>query len=718
MRPRYTLPLFYQLSLSLGIIVLLGIAATVLTSMWPNISLLIWLSLSILVSAGVLEWMRRTIVQPLHQINQQLTAFSKNTKNKDTVLTTVTTVQEFQQLQTSIEGLGQTLAQSRKTAKELSSNLKTTRAELQTYRVDLRNTRTELKDMRSDLAKEISSNLKTTRAEVQTYRVDLRNTRTELKDMRSDLKDSRHLAGDLFDEVRWRRIQAVEQEIRQLETNRGNTNAGTILFFNATSGPGRITFNATAGLLLSWMVRVAGHAVKHVVCNHGMVRCIQGTYLKDLDKPPPCERCFEIRSGLFPADLSLYLEPSDLATDGWMEQLQAMSLDDLVGFRYQDIELGALCLPAVRWALRRHDLTSFSPAHQVFADYVRSGIAMVERFEHIFSTESIQAVVAFNGTFFPEAILRALAQRHGIPVITYEVGFRSNSLFLSHEVATAYPIQVPADFVMTEAQTEELNQYLSQRMQGQFTMGGVSFWPEMLSIEPTLKSKIEQAKQVVLVFTNVIFDTSQIYANAIFDHMFDWLQETIALVSQSDEALVIVRAHPDEARGGRESQEPIATWIEQQGYGDRPNVVFIPPTEYVSSYELIRLCDFCVVYNSTIGIEATLLGKPVITGGHTRYDNQHITHSAANRQAFLALLQSFLAEGPPPLPPDWQQRAQRFMYYSLFKASLDLSAFVTTIPEQDFSIAAIRATDLQPNQSQEMQLIYDGIVADQPFHYP
>ena len=57
----------------------------------------------------------------------------------------------------------------------------------------------------------------------------------------------------------------------------------------------------------------------------------------------------------------------------------------------------------------------------------------------------------------------------------------------------------------------------------------------------------------------------------------------------------------------------------QPGATSLPNVVFIDSQEYISSYELIQRSKFVMVYNSSIGLEAALMGKPVLCGGQGRY---------------------------------------------------------------------------------------------------
>lgn len=511
-----------------------------------------------------------------------------------------------------------------------------------------------------------------------------------------------------------RQIQAIERQVQQIEECHDQNHLAPVLFFNATSGPGSMSFNSIAGLLVSWSLRVAGQKVMHLVCRRGMPKCIQGTNWRDLHQPMPCKQCFSLRSALFPRHLSRYIE-GDSEVQDELPGVDQRSLDDLAGFVYEGVDLGQLCLPSVGWALRRLHLSSIPEAQQLLWDYLQGGIRIVNAFQRLVEQNELHSVVAFNGTFFPEAIIRALALKRGLHVVTYEVGFRSSSLFLSHDIASDCPVRVPEDFQMDENQQAEFDRYLAKRMQGDFTMGGVRFWPEMKGISPELRHKVEAYRQVVTVFTNVVFDTSQTHANTIFESMFDWLDETMRLAATHLETLFIVRAHPDELRPGKESQEAVGQWLEARGHLGLPNLIFMAPTEYVSSYELIGLSHLCIVYNSTIGLEAVLLGTPVVTGAQAKYSGEKVTHAPSSREAYRDMVTSFLEGGVPSVPEAWQQRARRFMYYLLFRESLDLSMFIESTVS---SIKFTEALALHPDNSLEMSIIYDGIIKGKPFCYP
>ncbi len=100
------------------------------------------------------------------------------------------------------------------------------------------------------------------------------------------------------------------------------------------------------------------------------------------------------------------------------------------------------------------------------------------------------AAVIFNGIMYPEAAARWVARRAGhAGLIAHEVGFQRFSAFFTDGEATAYPIHIPRDFELTAAQNARLDAYLEKRFQGQFTMAGIQFWPEMRGLDEAFLDK-------------------------------------------------------------------------------------------------------------------------------------------------------------------------------------------------------------------------------------
>ena len=83
--------------------------------------------------------------------------------------------------------------------------------------------------------------------------------------------------------------------------------------------------------------------------------------------------------------------------------------------------------------------------------------------------------------------------------------------------------------------------------------------------------------------------------------------------------LFVIRAHPDEIRKGKESEETVTDWAQRNRLTLLHNILFIGPSQFISSYDLIRIAKFVMVYNSTIGLEAAAMGALVISGGASRF---------------------------------------------------------------------------------------------------
>jgi hypothetical protein len=187
------------------------------------------------------------------------------------------------------------------------------------------------------------------------------------------------------------------------------------------------------------------------------------------------------------------------------------------------VPLGSLCLPGLRWILRIHHMNDDESTRYLLREYILSAWNIAQKFSKFLDETKPRAVVLFNGQFYPEATARYLAQQRGLRVITHEVGLQPASAFFTDGEATAYPIHIPDEFELNHEQNAKLDAYLARRFQGDFTMAGIKFWADMKGLDESFLQKAAGFQQIVPIFTNVIFDTSQPHANTVFEDMFDWL---------------------------------------------------------------------------------------------------------------------------------------------------------------------------------------------------
>jgi len=447
-----------------------------------------------------------------------------------------------------------------------------------------------------------------------------------------------------------------------------------IAFFKASSGLDDLSWNSAFHLLASWGLRLQGIPVVYFACNHGMSRCVLGTDRDQPGKQPPCLSCtFQARTLYTGANTHWFTFKRNTQLE---TALTGLSLAQLMDFEWQNIPLGALVLPGLRWILRRHNLLDDDSTRYFLREYILSAYNVANKFEKFLDKTNPQTVVVFNGQFYPEATAKWVTRRRGLRVISHEVGLQPMTAFFTGGEATIYPIDIPDGFKLNEAQNARLDAYLEKRFQGNFSMAGVKFWPTMKRLDEQFLQKAAQFKQIVPVFTNVIFDTSQPHANTLFADMFVWLDLVLKSARSHPETLFVIRAHPDEARVGKASLETVAGWVERNGAAGLPNIIFVPPSEHLSSYELIKRSRFVMIYNSTIGLEATILGAAVLCAGKARFTQYPTVFFPASVTEYAETLEGFLGDGVIQVPAEFPRNARRFLHYQLFRTSLPFVEFL------------------------------------------
>ncbi len=478
------------------------------------------------------------------------------------------------------------------------------------------------------------------------------------------------------------KIASVARKVARKEPQ---SKGAPVVFFKASTGIDDLSWNSGFHLLVSWAFRLQGIPVVYFACDAGMSHCVLGTNRDNVQKEPPCRSCVYQSKTLYKNVETFKPSNPQTANVNWFnyqrdeklfEAITSLTVEEMMRFEWQGIPLGALCLPGLRWVMRVHHLNDDGSTRYLFKEYILSAWNVARKFSKLLDETNPRAVIVFNGQFFPEATARYIAQKRGIRVITHEVGLQPATAYFTQGEATAYPIAIPESFEMNAEQNAKLDAYLAKRFQGDFTMAGIKFWVDMKGLDESFLQKAAGFKQIVPVFTNVIFDTSQPHANTIFEDMFDWLDLVLEEIRVHPETLFVIRAHPDETRVRKASRETVAGWVEARHVTDLPNVVFVSPQETLSSYELILKSKFVMVYNSTIGLEASIMGAAVLCAGKARFTQYPTVFFPQTIEDVRRKMKEFLGADVIDAPVEFKRNARKFLYYQLFKTSLPFGEFL------------------------------------------
>jgi hypothetical protein len=124
-----------------------------------------------------------------------------------------------------------------------------------------------------------------------------------------------------------------------------------------------------------------------------------------------------------------------------------------------------------------------------------------------------------------------------------------------------------------------------------------------------------------------------------------------------------------------------------------------------------------MVYNSTVGLEASILGKPVLCAGKARYTQIPTVFFPGSQEAYEQQLDTFLAQDKIDHPESFVQNARRVLYSQLFRASIPFDDF---LQEDSVWQGYVQVKDFDPAllgsaQTDEMRLIVDGVLHGKPF---
>jgi len=525
----------------------------------------------------------------------------------------------------------------------------------------------------------------------------------------------------------------VTNVARQVVKREPEPKGQPVVFFKASTGIDDLSWNSGFHLLASWAFRLQGIPVVYFACNSGMSKCVLGTNRDNPHKDMPCKTCIQQSKVLYKdvetlkrsnvEDDALSLSKSQKSKVKWFsfdydselkEAIRDLDINHLSRFIFHEIPLGVLCLPGLRWVLRIHHLNDDENTRYLLREYIYSAWNVAQEFSKLLDQANPRAVVVFNGQFFPEATARYLAQKRGLRVITHEVGLQPATAYFTEGEATAYPINIPDEFELNDEQNAKLDAYLARRFQGDFTMAGVKFWADMKRLDESFLNKAKTFKQIVPVFTNVIFDTSQPHANTVFEDMFDWLDLVLEEIREQRDTLFVIRAHPDELRVRKSSRETVEGWVASRGVENEPNVIFVSPRESLSSYELIQKSKFVMVYNSTIGLEAAIMGAAVLCAGKARFTQYPTVFFPQTVEDVRSKMKEFLAADTINIPLQFRRNARQFLYYQLYKTSLPFGEFL----EPSVRTTQTRLKSFELNtllESDAVKVILDGVLNDRDF---
>ena len=236
------------------------------------------------------------------------------------------------------------------------------------------------------------------------------------------------------------------------------------------------------------------------------------------------------------------------------------------------------------------------------------------------SDPGIDTVIVLNGRFPHQRGALEAAYEYDRAVKHYEKGDKADTYwFESYSTLDRVRTQETVDFTLDHLATEEALE-LGREWMARRSSGGANIYARFFDDQSVVDSSM-RTRRVVGFFTS---SQDEFAALGPEWHVQEWLDQLLAFEValsriESEDVEVYLRVHPNFATKSLRSFRRERAAIEALG-SRHPELRIIWHDEQVNSYSLVSDTDVVVVWDSTIGLEASAYGKPVWELAASYYD--------------------------------------------------------------------------------------------------
>jgi len=354
------------------------------------------------------------------------------------------------------------------------------------------------------------------------------------------------------------------------------------------------------------------------------------------------------------------------------------SVQELKEFIFEDIRVG---LYAVSLTLRYHRIGSLDlgePQQRLMLiEQLASAMLYASAAQSIVRSIRPQMALYMDGVYTPEAEFVDACLANGVDAISWDMAHRSDTLMLKRyknwnserdrNSLSQKSWEILRDMPWSDRHREQLQQeiYDSYATGDWYNNSDTQFNKRLLDANTVNRELgLDARKKTAFIFLPILWDATLVGGIDLFRDYEEWLVETVRAACRNDRVKWVIKVHPAHVGKALDDGfhgEPAEVIALRQHIGELPpHISLIPADSPISTYSLFTKMDYCLTVRGTVGIEAAILGIPVLTAGTGRYDRRGFTYDSKTCEEFLVKV-SHIQE-IPRLSPAQQELAERFAY--------------------------------------------------------
>lgn len=292
------------------------------------------------------------------------------------------------------------------------------------------------------------------------------------------------------------------------------------------------------------------------------------------------------------------------------------------------------------WTLRGESIETGRDAYieRAVAQLTRTWVAVGRALRQ----QSWDAVLVPGGVYGSSGVWVEHCRQAGVRVCSYDSGGPGVTLLCADGIACQLQ-DIPRAFAALKqaGECEDTTRLIREAATAEMSRrrAGTDRFASQVTGSDGVDSRLEGA---VLIALNSSWDSAALGLHEIFDSSSQWLIETVRYILENSNTPVVVRQHPAERSEAARTTDDYRKLLHER-FGDHPRLHFIAAGERVNSYALLERVGPVVVYTSTIGTEAAMGGKVVITPSRSYYSDLGFVWKARTREEYYRHLENAIA---------------------------------------------------------------------------
>jgi hypothetical protein len=260
------------------------------------------------------------------------------------------------------------------------------------------------------------------------------------------------------------------------------------------------------------------------------------------------------------------------------------SLDD---GHYHGVDIDRYAVASTRKYLKRYSLDeSDADVQTIHGAFVSGGIRLAEACHTLLETHDIAAAVVNEPAYVQGGVPADIVHNHGIPAFSQMLGYRNETILFGRAGNRSTQPQFTDEEVVEEVLASPLDADERERietiMAGRRT-GDTSAIHYSARTERSVD--VPDDRLLVGMFTNLLWDASLVPDDAPFTNVYDWIETTLDSFRGRDDAHLVLKAHPAEAKFG--TRESVTGWLKDRDDLLSENVTVLSPSTDVNTYALV-----------------------------------------------------------------------------------------------------------------------------------